>query len=67
MSGHIDQSKLMKYTDMFKRYVKGKKWLDRQAQDLQRNIVDPLDDFWEEFSDEEREAWLEKNRELIGG
>lgn len=59
--------KFDRFKALYKRFVDGNRWLnermakginvDKDKDDFNRTVVEPMDAMWAEFTDEEKEYW----------
>ena len=61
----VNHNKMNEYTALYYKFRKGYAWLMRQTRDLQTIVIEPLEECWENLSEEERSHWLKANKELI--
>lgn len=60
----VDESKFDEFKLLYKRFVDGTRWINKQMQKLeedkrifQETVIKPMDELWNTFTDEEKKYW----------
>ena len=64
----MDAKGFDQYKVLFRKFVDGTRWInermakgsnvDKDKEDFNRTVVEPMDAMWAEFTDEEKDYWL---------